>query len=332
MASRYSAAHQSPNGPGDGRPTARQIIQDEDVQGRLQDKVLLITGCSSGLGVETAKALIETGATLYLTARDVSKAREALGETATSDRVHILHLDLNSLDSVRKCAAEFQESSAGLNVLIANAGVMHTPEGKTVDGFETQFGCNYLAHFLLFQLLKPALLASSTPSFASRAVFLSSSGHRISSVHFDDLNLEKMGYNGWVAYGQSKTALIYLANEIERRYGSRGLHGLSLHPGSILSGLQKTVPDEMRQQWKQQEVQKVMKSPSQGAATSVWAAVSKELEGKGALYLEDCAVASPVKEGAQSRAPGYAPHAFDEEKAQRLWSESFELVGLAREG
>jgi len=213
-------------------------------------------------------------------------------------------------------------------VLIANAGVMHTPEGKTSDGFETQFGINYLSHFLLFQLLKAELLESSTPSFKSRAIFLSSSGHRIAGVDFDDLNFEKRQYNGWVSYGQSKTAVIYLANEIERLYGSQGLHGLSLHPGSIFSGLQKTVPDEMRQQWKQDSVQKQLKSTEQGAATTVWGTISKELEGKGGLYLENCAIATQAEEGAATRSPGYAPHAFDKEKEQRLYSESFALVGL----
>lgn len=164
-------------------------------------------------------------------------------------------------------------------------------------------------------------------TFPSRVVMVSSSGHRLSEVRFEDYKFKKEPYNGWLAYGQSKTAVIYEANEIERRHGSKGLHGLSLHPGSILSGLQKTVPQAMRDSWKQDAVQKVLKTPEQGAATTVWAAIGKGLEGKGALYLEDCAVASLVKEGAQTRAPGYAPYAFDEAKASRLWEESLRMIG-----
>ncbi|GAM82725.1 hypothetical protein ANO11243_007110 [Dothideomycetidae sp. 11243] len=325
MASKYTAAHKSPAGAGDSRPTALQIVKDEGRNGQLGDKVMLITGCSSGLGIETARALFATGATLFVTGRDPERVKSALPDIFESDRVHFLRLDLNTLDSVRSCASEFLMMSRTLNVLINNAGVMHTPEGRTMDGFETQFGTNHLAHFLLFNLLTPTLLSSSMSDFASRVVNLSSSGHRIAGIQFDDLNFEKQPYNGWLAYGQSKTANIYMANEIERRYGEKRLHAISVHPGSILSGLQKTVPDEMRQQWKHESVQKVMKSPAQGAATTVFAAISKELEGKGGIYLENCTVASQVKDGAQMRDPGYAVHAFDQEKEGRLWTESLKM-------
>lgn len=328
MTSKYAEAHQSPNGAGDARPTALQIVQDEGRKDALIGKTIFITGCSSGLGVATAQALLETGATLYLAARDLKKAESVLGDLVKSDRVKLLELDLGSLKSVRACAAEFLKSCKTLNILINNAGVMHTPEGQTADGFETQFGINYLGHFLLFQLLQPTLLASANPTFGSRAVFVSSSGHRISGIRFDDYNFEKSEYNGWAAYGQSKTAVIYAANEIERLYGAQNLHGLSLHPGSIISGLQKTVPQAMRDSWEQDSVKKVLKSHEQGAATTVWAAISKELEGRGALYLEDCAVAKQAPEGAQQRSPGYAAHAFDKGKEERLWQESLKMVGL----
>jgi NAD(P)-dependent dehydrogenase (short-subunit alcohol dehydrogenase family) len=111
------------------------------------------------------------------------------------------------------------------------AGIMACPQGTTEDGFETQFGTNHLAHFLLFQLLKPTLLASSTPELHSRVVVLSSLGHRSATVDFDDINYNKKEYTPFGAYGQSKTANIWMANEIERRYGAHGLHGLAVHPG-----------------------------------------------------------------------------------------------------
>lgn len=152
MSSKYQSVHQSPEGPGDARPTAHQIIEDEQVQGKWSGKTVLVTGTSSGLGVETAKALLETGATLNLTARDLNKAKSALGSILDNPRVKLLELDLNSLASVRRCADAFLEDSHNLNIFIGNAGVMATPEGRTEDGHETQFGTNHLAHFLLIQL------------------------------------------------------------------------------------------------------------------------------------------------------------------------------------
>ena len=230
MTSPYAAAHESTQGPGDARPTALQIVKDNDLEGKLTDKVIFITGCSSGIGIETARALAVTGAKLFCSTRDMEKGEAALGNILQPGHVELIKLDMNSLDSVRACAEEFLSKSPKLNVLINNAGVMRTPEGKTADGFETQLGTNHLAHFLLFHLLKPALLAGSTPSFHSRVVNLSSESHRQSEIHFDNLNLEG-AYDPGVAYAQSKVANIYMANEIESRYGSSGLHGLSLHPG-----------------------------------------------------------------------------------------------------
>jgi len=156
---------------------------------------------------------------------------------------------------------------------------MATPKGKTQDGFETQFGTCHVAHFYLFQLLKSTLLASSSPSFPSRVVSVSSFGHRSGPIRFEDYNFEKGDYDPWVAYGQAKTANIYMANEIERRYGSRNLHATSLHPGGIWSGLQDP---GMKEAMKGNEVvNNYMKSAEQGAATSVYAAVSEEWKNKG---------------------------------------------------
>jgi NAD(P)-dependent dehydrogenase (short-subunit alcohol dehydrogenase family) len=170
MTSQHASVHAKPNGHGDARRTAKQIVEAENRVAGLTDKAILITGCSSGLGVETARALLTTGAELYLTSRDVEKAKKALPELIASERVHFLHLDLQSMDCVRACAKKFLEQSSKLNIIIANAGVMHTPEGKTADGFEAQFGTNFLGHYLLFNLLKLTLLASASPDFASKVV------------------------------------------------------------------------------------------------------------------------------------------------------------------
>lgn len=327
MPSRYTPSHASPKGPGDARPTALDIIKDESLENKLSDKVALITGCSSGLGIETARAMSATGAKVYCCVRNISKGESALSGILSPGRVELLTLDLNSLKSVRECAADFLKKSDKLNILINNAGIMATPTLEhTKDGFEGQFGTNHLAHFLLFQLLKPTLLASSTPELNSRVVALSSMGHRSGGINFEDCNFQNGGYSAWRAYGQSKTANIYMANEIERRYGGKGLHALSLHPGGIATGLQVHMSEEAKAGFaKDEKVRNYMKSPAQGAATTVYAAVSKEWEGRGGRYLEDCAEAEENVRGAME---GYASWAYDEEGEKRLWRDSCAMVGV----
>jgi NAD(P)-dependent dehydrogenase (short-subunit alcohol dehydrogenase family) len=207
------------------------------------------------------------------------------------------------------------------------AGVMACPESRTKDGFETQIGTNYLGHFLLFELLKSTLLASSTQNFLSRVVILSSVGHIVSPVHLDDPDLKESGYEPWKAYGQSKTADIYLATEIERRYGAEGLHGFAVHPGGIFTPLQSHMSPEQTEGWRRPEAMCTMKSPGQGAATTVLAAIGKKFEGRGGKYMENCDVAHPRAKGdADLMHPGYAPHAYDEKTALELWDIALRLV------
>ncbi|KAK7917218.1 hypothetical protein PG985_010826 [Apiospora marii] len=166
-------------GPGDSRPTGLQVVEDEGLLDGAwgANKVCLVTGVSSGAGTETVRALAATGATVYGTARDLEKARAALGpELLATGRVHVLLIDQADLASVRRCAADFRERSDRLNVLVNNAAVMNTPQSFTKDGFELQFGTNHLSHFLLFHELRDLLLASSTPAFHSRVVNVTSAG------------------------------------------------------------------------------------------------------------------------------------------------------------
>ena len=338
---KYAAAHANPAGEGDARPTAMAIVEDEQLLGQWTDKVVLVTGASNGIGVETARALYATGAHVFSAVRDVKKGEEVAADIRralpdSKGRMDVLQLDLDSLQSVRDCAAAFLAKSKKLNVLICNAGVMATPEGKTKDGFETQLGTNHVAHFLLFQLLKPALLASSTSSLNSRVVTLTSSGHGFSPIHFGDYDLKQQGYDPWVAYGQSKTANIYMATEIERRYGSKGLHALAVHPGSITSGsgLQKHVtPESMKTISSRVDPTALgpqrYKSAAQGAATTLWAATAAEWEGKGGRFLEDCSDAAPRTN--PKLMSGYAPHAYDVDAAKRLWADSCKWVGVQDE-
>ncbi|KAF5008159.1 hypothetical protein FDECE_5553 [Fusarium decemcellulare] len=326
--SKYAEAHLNPKGPGDARPTALQIIKDEQREGAMRDKVAFITGCSSGLGVETARAMKATGMTLFVTARNLDKARDALGDILDNDQVHLLRLDLESFDSVRACVAEFKTKSKKLNILIGNAGIRHVPQGRTKDGFELHWGTNHLAHFLLFDLLRPLLLNSSTPEFQSRVVLVSSTAHRNAPMDFSDLNWEKRKYDPAVAYGQSKLANVYTASEIERRYGSQGLHAWSVHPGGIRTGLQKPNFHDALTFIKSGVMATLMSmtNPEQGASTTVWAAVSRELEGLGGKYLERNQVSQQVRKGFGLIEPGHAEWAYQEENERILYDISLSAI------
>jgi len=188
---KYAPAYANPSGAGDARPTAQQIIEDENLTGKLADKVILVTGCSSGIGVETARALASTGATLFLTARNLSQAKTSLADILEPGRIELLQLDLSYLDSVRVAAKEISRRTSTLNVLICNAGVMATPYGTTTDGYETQFRTNHLGHFLLFNLLKPLMLASAVSEFSSRVVMVSSTAHRGGGIRIGDYDFTK---------------------------------------------------------------------------------------------------------------------------------------------
>ncbi|KAF7891757.1 hypothetical protein EAF00_008059 [Botryotinia globosa] len=258
---------------------------------RLTGKVILITGCSSGIGVETARALSTTGATLYLTTQDIPTAEKALEDILEPGRVEILEMDLSSLAGVRLGAEKFLRESSKLNVLVCNAGIMAIPDyTTTVEGFETQFGVNHLANFQLFQLLKETLLSSASPSFNSRVVMVSSASHRNGGIRLDDYNYTKRPeeYDLWGSYSQSKTVNIYMANEIDLRYGHQGLHATSLMPGAIPSGIGRHLdPKDVAEYNATEIMRKTIKSPEQGAATTVLAAIGKEFENKGGVYLEN---------------------------------------------
>jgi NAD(P)-dependent dehydrogenase (short-subunit alcohol dehydrogenase family) len=243
-------------------------------------------------------------------------------------------MDNTSLSSVRAAAETIlRKSNNQVNILINNAGIMAIPKLEYAkDGFEMQFGVNHISHFLLFQLLKPALLASASAQLSSRVVNLSSSAHNVAGINDPgNYNFEKGGYQAWVSYGQSKTANIYMANEIERRYGSRGLHATSVHPGMIATGLAQHVDAAVIEQMKTDErAMKISKSPEQGAATTVWAAIGKEWEDKGGEYLSDCGMTRPSDpNGDHITAEGYAPHAYNPEAEARIWKDSLKMVGLS---
>ncbi|KAK5119975.1 hypothetical protein LTR85_007051 [Meristemomyces frigidus] len=333
--SRYAEAHQHPEGPGDVRPTALQIVEDEGLMGKLTDKVFLVTGVSSGIGIETMRALYATGGHVFGTVRNMEKGQKVVDDIKAKTqggKMTLIEMELDHVASIKKGVEAFLKRSDQLSILVNNAGVMATPEGKTKDGLETQFGTNHIGHFYLFQLLKDTLLESATPEFPSRVVSVSSFGHRMAPVRFDDYNFSQPGsYNPWASYGQAKTANIYFSNELERRYGSKNLHSTSLHPGGISTGLQVHVDAELMKGWDSPEIRAYMKSPQQGASTQVYAALSKEWATKGGRYLSDCLEEKPFAHPGQSMFigdDGYAEWAYNEENEKRLWQDSLKMVGL----
>ncbi|KAF2718849.1 NAD(P)-binding protein [Polychaeton citri CBS 116435] len=334
--SRYAKAHEKPQGPGDARTTAQQVLDDEDLVGGLVGKTILITGGTAGLGKESARILQKTGAKVFITGRSQAKGAEVAKELNAADPsltpVEAIALDLGSFESVRNGAAAFLGRSETLTILLENAGVMAPPEGRTVDGFETCFGVNHLSHFLLFHRLLPALKKGSSAEFKSRVVVLSSAAHRMMDYDPENPNFEGE-YEPWNAYGHSKSCNVHFAHELDRRYSSEGIHGISVHPGVIFDTelsrhhgggeeLQRNVVEEVPQR------AEIVKSIPQGAATQVWASIAKELEGKGGMYVEDVQISQPAKTDDRFNI-GYAKWAYDEDKARRLWEDSEKFVGIS---
>lgn len=307
--------------------TADDVLEGKNLAGRTA----FVTGGYSGLGRETARALAARGAHVILSGRDATKLSAAADEIAesTGARVDTVVCDLASLDSVRAAAKETGERFDRIDLLINNAGVMACPRGTTEDGFETQFGTNHLGHFLLTNLLMPLLEKGESP----RIVNLSSRGHHIAPVDFDDPNFERRAYDPWLSYGQSKTANILFAVGLEERLGDKGIHAYALHPGGIHTNLGRHMTEEdmaalierirKNAEASGQEPQP-FKSIPQGAATTCWVATADELEGAGGLYCEDCHVADQDDADAMG---GVRSYAIDSTKADRLWALSEELVG-----
>jgi NAD(P)-dependent dehydrogenase (short-subunit alcohol dehydrogenase family) len=299
----------------------------------LSGKRALVTGVSAGLGVETARTLAAHGAEVVGAARDLAKAKVATApvraDAANGGGLELVQLDLASLESVRACADALVDDGRGFDFVIANAGVMATPFGKTADGFETQFGTNHLGHFLLVNriasLMKPG----------ARLVNLSSAGHQISDVDLDDPNFERAPYDAWSAYGRSKTANILFAVEFDRQHRASGLSAAAVHPGAIRTELSRYLTAEALQELTEIMTQVgrlpgakpiAYKSVPQGAATSVWAAAVAKADAVGGRYCEDCQVADVID------APGFTfagvrPYALNPERAKALWAKSEELVG-----
>ncbi|BEP13045.1 SDR family NAD(P)-dependent oxidoreductase [Acidothermaceae bacterium B102] len=296
--------------------TAAEVVVGVDLTG----KRAVVTGAASGIGVETARALATAGAEVTLAVRDLGAgeavAKEINGATGRDD-VRVGYLDLAKRSSVEAFVSDW---SGPLNILVNNAGVMASPRMYTVDGWELQFGTNHMGHFILTTGLRPALAAAD----GARVVSVSSSGHLRSSVDFDDLRFMQREYDPWLAYGQSKTANIWMANEIAVRWRDDGIVANSLMPGAIHTNLQRHVSAQELDRLRARSGPDIgWKSVEQGAATSVLLAASPLVAGVTGRYYENCNEAEPNAGGART---GYATWAYDEAGAARLWDTSLQLL------
>jgi len=316
---------QHPIGSGFGaHTTAAEVVEGLDLTGRLA----VVTGGYSGLGLEATRALTGAGAHVVVPARRPDQAKEALDGL---DRVEVDTLDLADLASVAAFADRFLASDRAIDMMIDNAGIMATPETRVGPGWEAQFATNHLGHFALVNRLWPAIARGRD----ARVVSVSSRGHHFSPVRFDDLDWRAEPYDKWRAYGQAKTANVLFAVHLDALAAPHGVRAFALHPGGILTPLQRHLPREemVRLGWVDEDgnpsaaAATNFKTPEAGAATEVWAATSPQLAGHGGLYLEDCDVAEVSDETSTDRR-GVRAYALDPDAAARLWAVSAERTGV----
>lgn len=297
----------------------------------LTDKVAIVTGGSTGIGLETVKTLSQAGATVIVPARNIEKARQNLQNIKN---VEIEEMDLIDSDSIRRFTDKFLASGRQLNLLINNAGIMFVPLRRDKHGIESQLATNYLAVFQLTANLIPALKKAN----GARVVNLSSQGHQFSPFNFEDPNFDKKDYDTLAAYGQSKTAINLFSLELDNLVKSYGIRAYSVHPGNIWgTELLREAPLEMLQNFgfydeKGNPVQEViasLKTIPQGAATTIWAATSPLLNNIGGVYCEDSNIAELAL--GQEMEAGVKPYSLDETSAKRLWKLTQELTGITFE-
>ena len=290
--------------------TAAEVVKGIDLSG----KRAIVTGAASGIGIETARALARAGAKVTLAVRDINAGEKTAADITTTTgngNIHVASLDLTDRASIATFVDAWNEP---LHILVNNAGVMALPEQYTSEGWEMQFATNHLGHFALTLGLHHALAAAG----AARIVSVSSSGHLLSPVVFDDIHFAFRHYDPWLAYGQSKTAIVLFAVGATSRWFKDGITANALMPGAIVTNLQRHVGGIQTPPERQ-------KTPEQGAATSVLLATSPLLKGIGGRYFEDCNEAAIVARRTEDYS-GVAPYALNSDNADRLWQESLRLL------
>ena len=321
------ADHQKPVDSPFGRHSEpHEVLAGIDLKG----KVAIVTGGYSGIGLETVRALAAAGAAVTVPARDTEKANAALAGMPGDIRIALM--DLADIASVKRFALGFASDNTALDLLINNAGVMACPEMRVGPGWELQFGTNHMGHFALATTLLPLIQRTEN----ARVVALSSTGHKLSDIRWDDPNWTDGSYDKWKAYGQSKTANSLFALGMNARLKESGGEAFAVHPGGIFTPLQRHLPTEemivlgwLNEQGEISDGARAMfKTPSQGCTTTLWAATSPLLEGKGGVYCEDCNIAALSGEQ-PVRYRDVEPHAVDQDSAERLWEMSEKLLAQA---
>ena len=302
------------------RTTASEVIAGHDLAG----KTAIVTGGYSGIGLETVKALAAEGVAVIVPARRPDAAMAALRDVAG---VTVRKMDLGDLDSVAAFTAGVREAGTPIDLIVNAAGVMAPPLSRTPQGWESQFGINHLGHFALVAGVAGQL------GEGARVVAYSSVAHYRSPVLFDDISFERTPYDPWTAYGQSKTADALFAVALDARAASHGVHAYSVHPGGIMTDLQRHMPREelLKRQWIDEDgtPNPLFKTPSQGAATGLWAATAPELVDRGGVYCEDCSIKGVVPaDHADQTTGGVREWAIDADAAERLFTLSVEATGL----
>lgn len=300
--------------------TAEDIMADRDLSGMTA----VVTGGYSGLGLETTRALTAAGARVIVPARRPDVARASLKEVNGSE---VIPMDLADLDSVRSAAAHISDRLDQLDLLMAVAGVMATRERYVGPGWEGQLTANHFGHFTLACELYPLLAAAG----GARVVVNSSAGHTLTGIRWHDPHF-RTGYDKWLAYGQAKTANALFAVHLDALGQGDGVRAFALHPGKIITGLQRemTLQAQIDRGWVDEHGNVIgadFKTPSQGAATGLWAATSPLLDGRGGLYLEDCDVARVSAPGTPMDDGGVRAYAIDPDQAARLWDLSLAATG-----
>lgn len=305
------------------RSTASDVIDGISLSG----KTALVTGGYSGLGRETVRALADAGAKVFVGARRPDAAAADL-EGIAGD-ITILTLDLSDPASIDAFATDLAGHTGKIDILINNAAVMACPLARDARGYESQFATNHLGHFQLAARVWPLLKAAGP---GTRVVALSSIGHARSGVDLEDPHFERRDYDKWTAYGQAKSANAQFAIHLDEIGKSLGIRAFAVHPGGIKTPLQRhlTLEEQIAMGWidKDGNVNPLFKSVEEGAATSVWCAVSPLLEGEGGVYCEDCNIAAFWEEGMHPYT-AVRPHAVDRERAAALWAASEKMTGVS---
>ncbi len=322
-----AAKNQHPINSGFGRKsTAKDVMEGVNLAGRAA----VVTGGYSGLGLETVRALENAGAVVFAPARRPEVAEKALREADLSATV--APMDLADLGSVQNFISDFGAAHGRLHLLINNAAIMACPETRVGPGWEAQFATNHIGHFALAAGLLPHLRRAD----GARVVALSSVGHMRSPIVWDDIHFESQDYEKWAAYGQSKTANALFALELNRRFADDGVQAFSVHPGGIMTPLQRHLQNEEMQAmgWIDENgevaeaARDYFKTPEGGCATTLWCATSSALNDRGGEYCEDCDIAQLMNEESP-RGMHVAPWAVDDEQATRLWEETEKMLQSA---